>query len=227
VDVHPNDVEAHFDLGRTYLRSGRHEEGIVELSMALLLDPWDARVAGLLAQAHQRVGDHVRAADAARRALDLEPADSEARYVLATSLVRLGQVEEGQRELAIYQRQQADTSAARTRALDIESLKRRAAILTIEGRHAEAAAVRREVTALEPQNGEAQLALGEALVAAADFAGAIDPLETAARLGAHPDTHRLLANAYGALGRMAQAEQAQQRYAALKREALRQRGARR
>ena len=227
VDVAPNDVEAHLDLGRTYLRIGQHDEALVELSMALLLDPWHARVAVLLAQAHQRAGDHERAVDAARRALELEPEDAEARYVLATSLVRLGHVDEGTRELNVYQRHQDDAAAARARALEIEALKRRAAVETAGGRHADAAVLRRQVAALEPRDGEAHLALGEALVAAGDFSAAIEPLETAVRLGAHPESHRLLGDAYAALGRTEQSAQARQRYAALKRDALRQRGARR
>ena len=222
IDVHPNDPDAHVDLGEIYLRQGRHDEALAEFTVALLLDPEHIAAATGSAQAHLQNGAFERAADAARRALELDGAESEARYVLATSLIRAGRTEEGKRQLEIFQEQQAAAAAARTRSLQIEGLRREAAVSVAAGKHADGVALLREVLALEPSY-TSHLELGLALLDAEQPGEALDHLNAAAKLNAPFDVHRYLAAAYAALGNTEQSEREQATYERLRREALRRR----
>jgi hypothetical protein len=69
----------------------------------------------------------------ARRAVALDSSHKEARYVLATSLVRMGNVRRRQRELDVYQRLQAERPPARSRQLEIEGLRRDASVSILNG----------------------------------------------------------------------------------------------
>ena len=90
VDLVPNDADAHQDLGATYLRQGRHDEALAEFTAALMLNPARTEAYAAIGQVHLRDGRYHEAADAARHAVELNAAHKEARYVLATSLIRLG-----------------------------------------------------------------------------------------------------------------------------------------
>jgi tetratricopeptide (TPR) repeat protein len=225
VDLHPNDADAHYDLGDVYLRQGRHDEARAELTLVLLLDPWHADAAASLAQTHLRRQDYAAAADAARRALELDPEDSEARYVLGTSLIRLGRVEDGQRELETLRRQQAEVAAARAHILEVEGLRRDAAVAIADGTFVEAVALRRKVLALDP-SAFSHLELGLALLDAGQPEEAIERLHTAARMDGPFEVHRYLAEAYAAAGRQAESDRERATYERRKQEALRGRGGR-
>ena len=223
--LHPNDPDAHFDLGDIYLRQGRHEDALAELSVVLLLEPAHVKAAALMAQAHLRNMDYDAAVAAARRSLDGDPAQSEARYVLATALVRLGRTEEGKKELETFQRQQAEAAAARARFLEVEGLRREAAISAGDGDHARTTANLRKVLALEASY-RSRLELGLALLDADQPAEALEQLTAAASdLDATYDVHRYLAAAYLALGRVADSQREQAAYDRIRREALKRRAA--
>ena len=220
VDVHPNDAEAHYDLGEMYLRQARHEEALAEYWAALLVDPTHAKAAASMAQAHLRTGAYEAATEAARRALELDGGHEQARYVLGTALVRLGRRDEGKRELDIFQRQQAEASAARTRMFEVEGLRRDAALSAADGDPARTVALLRQVLALDPSD-VSHLELGLALLDAGQPAEALEHLNAAARLNAPYDVHRYLAAAYAALGRRADSERELASYARIHREVLR------
>ena len=222
VDAHPNDADAHYDLGDIYLRQGRHEWALAELSLVLLLDPWHAQAAALLARAHLRANGYDRAAAAARRALELDPEHREARYALGTALMRLGQADEGRRELEIFQQQQAETATLRARAFELEGLRRDATVAAADGQPAEAVALLRKALAIEP-SASLHLELGLALLDTEETAEAVDHLTAAARLGAPFIVHRYLAAAHDALGRVDDSRRAQAEYERLRQEALRRR----
>lgn len=224
VDVHPNDADAHYDLGEMYMRRARQDEALAEFAIALLLNPAHAAAAASMAQAHLRSGSPAAAAEAARRALELDAEHSEARYVLGTALVRLGRAEEGRRELEIFQRQQADAAAARTRMFEVEGLRRDAMIAAAEGNHPRAVELLRKVAALEDSH-TSRLELGLALLDAGQPAEALDHLNAAARLGAPYVIHQYLADAYEALGRAADSARELASYERIHREALRRRAA--
>jgi tetratricopeptide (TPR) repeat protein len=224
-EVHPNDPDAHYDLGDIYLRQGRHDEALAELSVVLLLEPAHVKAAALMAQAHLRNADYDEAVAAARRALDADPAQSEARYVLATALLRLGRADEGKKELETFQRQQAETAASRARLLEVQGLRRDAAVSAADGDHARTVANLRKVLELETSY-VSRLELGLALLDADQPAEALEHLDAAARdLDATYDVHRYLSAAYLALGRVADSQREQAAYDRIRREALKRRAA--
>jgi len=91
----PNDHNAHRDLGRVYSLQGDAVRARAELEIALLLNPADTDTLTALGQLHLSEARLADAADASRRALEIDPGHREARYVHATSLIRMGNADAG------------------------------------------------------------------------------------------------------------------------------------
>jgi tetratricopeptide (TPR) repeat protein len=227
IELIPNDAAAHHELGDVYLRQNRHTEALAELTVAVMLDPSLARAHAAAAQVHLREGRYGDAAEAATRVLGLDPEHREARYTLATSLIRLGRAEDGKKELAIFQRMQAEDAAARSRVFELEGLTREAAVSAASGDHGKAVALLQKVVDDDPTVAGSILDLGLALVAAGRHSEAIRFLKKAAELGAHHEVHKHLAAAYGVLGQMDESRRAHALYEQLKRDDLRRAGANR
>lgn len=225
VDLVPNDADAHRELGDIYLRQGRHPEALAEFSIALLFDPAQLAALTATAQLHLRDGRFEEAAAASRRALALDSEHREARYTLATALIRLGRIDEGRRELAIFERQQAEDAAARARTFELEGLKREAAVSGAAGDHDRAVALLRTVVDADPTVASASLDVGFALISAGRHADAIRFLQKAIELGAHYEVHRHLAEVYAALGRTDESLDERARFEQRRRDALRRAGA--
>ena len=221
IDVHPNDAAAHADLGRALMQLVRHPQALAEFAVAVMIDPADASSHSAMAQIHLRDGEFEAAARAARTALAVDPTSIEAQYVLATALIRGGNAEAGRQELEHYQQLQAADTADRERIFEQERLRREATVAAAAGDHDTAIAHRRRIVELSPRSGAARFELGTTLMTARDFAGAIEALTAAVTLGAPPDAHGRLADAYEALGRTADAGRARADYDRVKAEALR------
>ena len=226
VDLVPNDAAAHRELGDVFVQQGRHTEALAEFAIVLLLDPMSVDAYAATAQLQLREARYAEAAEAATRVLGLDPEHREARYALATSLIRLGRADEGKRELDIFQKQQADDAAARTRLFELEGLRREARVSAAAGDHTRAIALLRQVVDADPEISGSLLDLGFALIDAGQHAEALRFLEKAVALGAHYEVHRHLAAAYGVLGRDVDSRRERARYEQLKREALRRTGGR-
>lgn len=225
VEIHPNDPDAHHDLGDIYLRQGRHDEALAEFIAALMLNPDLVETHAAMAQIHLREARFPEAMASSRRAIALAPSHEQARYTLATALIRSGQPEEGKKELAAFQRLQAESAAARSRMFEAEGLKREAALATAAGDHEKAVALLHRVFVLQPSAASSHLELGLAHLRAGQYTEAIDRLRTAAVLDPTPDVHRHLADAYAATGQAEDSAREMAAYDRLKREALRRRSA--
>jgi tetratricopeptide (TPR) repeat protein len=226
-DVHPNDAESHQDLGDTYARVGRHDEALAEFAVVLMLDPRHARAYAAIAQVHLKDGRYAEAAEAAQRALDLDPTRRQARYTLATSLIRLGKADEGRKELELFQRLQAEATAAQSRELELDGLRREAAVNSQTGNHTKAVELLRKALLDAPEEAASYMDLGLALLKAGQPAEAIERLRTAEQLNAPLQVHRHLADAYAALGQLEESRREQATFERLKQEQLRQAGANR
>ena len=224
INAVPNDPDAHRELGEVYYLQGDNLKASAEFAVALLLDPADVEAHTAMGQLHLREGRHGEAAEASRRALELDGRHREARYVHATALIRLGNPEEGTREMQEFQRLQADDAALRSRAFELGRLRREAAVATGAGDHASAVTLLQQALVFDPTAASSHLDLGLALLKAGRLAEAVERLNTAAALNAHVDVHQHLADAYAALGQAEDRQKAQATYERLKQETIRKTG---
>jgi tetratricopeptide (TPR) repeat protein len=101
-----NDPFAHRSLGLALHRAGRDDEALVELLVSRYLGHEDALTAAVMGRIHLNAGRLAMAETILRRAVAMAPDSAEARYALARTLLRAGQDEDGQRQLAEFQRLQ-------------------------------------------------------------------------------------------------------------------------
>ena len=219
-DLVPNDRQAHLDLGRVFFLQGDDVQARAEFEIALLLNPSSVDAYTSLGQIHLRGGRYQEAADASRRALEIDVAHREARYVHATALLRMGNTEDGTAEMRVFQRLQAEDAAARARAFELGRLRREANVSLAAGDYANAVALLQRALVAEPTSATSHLDLGVALLESGQAAAAIERLTTAAALNAPLDVHRHLARAYAALGQKDESQKEQALYERLKRESI-------
>ena len=150
VALEPNAVEAHNDLGDVYRKQNRDDEALVEFLVATLLDPLDGGGTPRSVKSTSPRARYRDATEALRRALTLEPDHAEARYALATALIRLGIDEEGKQQLEIAQRLQMERLEAVRRDYQVNLLRIEAALRTSEGRFDDAARLWQQVADREP-----------------------------------------------------------------------------
>jgi tetratricopeptide (TPR) repeat protein len=206
IDANPNNADAHKSLGEIYALQGRHDEALAEFAATLLIDP--GSVGGLVgaSQVFLRLGRFEEALDLSRQALALDDRLKDARYALAMSLMRLGRQDEGRRELAIFERMQADVMAATTRQSELNTIRRDAAQRLAANDYAAAATRFRQAIALDPNVAGLHRDLGLALVKSGQFDEAVAALDAAIQLEDTADAHQLLADAYNAMGRVAESD---------------------
>jgi tetratricopeptide (TPR) repeat protein len=220
VNLIPNDHGAHRDLARVYSLQGDDVQARAELEIALLLSPGETDALTALGQLHLREGRPMDAMEASRRALEIDPGNREARYVHATSLIRLGNTDEGSAEMQVFQRLQSEDGEARARTFELGRLRREASVARAAGEYTTAVALLQRALVLEPRAATSHLDLGLALLEGGQIAAAIERLTTAAALNAPFDVHRHLAKAYATLGQKDESAKEQATYERLRREAI-------
>ena len=206
VDVNPNNADAHKSLGEIYALQGRHDEALAEFAATLLIDPKHIGALVGASQLFLRLGRFEEAADLSKQALALDNRLKDARYTYAMSLIRLGRADEGRRELAVFERMQAEVMAATTRQSELNTIRRDAAERLRENDYPAAATLLRQAIALDPNMAAVQRDLGLALVRSRQYDAALAPLDKAVSLEDTADAHQLLAEAYKALGRAAESD---------------------
>ena len=100
----PNEPEAHRDLGAVFLRLGRDDEALTEFLMALSLGGEDAATVSAIGRIHLAAERLDAAERSLRRAVELNPTNSEARYALGNTLIRMGKTSEGMQHLREFDR---------------------------------------------------------------------------------------------------------------------------
>ena len=220
----PNDALAHHELAEMYFRLGRLDEALAEHTVALMLDPRRADSQVGVAQVHLREGHFADAAAAAKRATELAADHKEARYVLATALLRLGRADEGNRELQEYQRLQREATALQAKRFEIAALRRDATVSAANGDHDRAISLLRKALDADAQDPASELDLGLALLRAGKAPEAIPHLRAGVP-GGPPEVHRHLAAAYEAAGQADESRRERALYAQARQEALRRAGA--
>jgi tetratricopeptide (TPR) repeat protein len=206
IDANPNNAEAHKSLGEIYLLQGRTDEALAEFAVTVVIDPGNVGAFVGASQAFSRLGRFDAALDLGRRALTLDARLKDARYAIATALLRLGRVDEGQRELAIFERMQAEVIADARRQSELNTVRRDADRSLAAGDNAAAAPLLRRASALDPGNADLLRDLGGALVRSGHPDEAVPALEKAIQLDDTIEARRILADAYKAVGRTADSE---------------------
>ena len=206
IDVNPNNADAHKSLGEIYALQGRHDEALAEFAATLLIDPKNEGALVGASQVFHRIGRFDEALDLSKQALALDDRLKDARYALAMSLLRLGRQDEGRRELATFERMQAEVMAAMTRQSELNTIRRDASQRLHNNDYAAAATLLRRAASLDPASANVRRDLGFALVKSGQNDEAIAALSDAIRLEDTVDAHELLAEAYKAAGRVAEAE---------------------
>ena len=221
IEAAPNDAHAHRELAELYSQRGRHDEALAEFVAALVINPQSSEAYAGIGQIRHRTGRYADAAEASQRALELDRANSRARYTLATSLIRLGETEAGKKELQEFERMQTEALASEHREWELKAIKLEASASLENGEYDKAVALLRKAVPYEPNVASPYLSLGRALLKAGQPEEAIEKLKKALALNAGPDAHWHLVEAYRAVGRLEESEREKAIYERLRDERLR------
>ena len=130
----PDSSEARLGLGDVYLREGKSDDALAEYGVIAATTPQSVPAQFRVADANLRRGSYPEAAEAAAKALAIEPKHQRARYIRATALLRMDRKEEGDRELELYRKLEAESRAETDSSRNVVVLNRGAAGEYLEGR---------------------------------------------------------------------------------------------
>jgi len=116
--LRPDDSAAHYALAEVFRARDDLDSARVEALAAALLDPTTAGPLVMIGQLDAAAGRDDAALGMLRRAVDLAPADPEARYALGRTLVRLGRTDEARRELEVFRRLQSQAMEEERRRVE-------------------------------------------------------------------------------------------------------------
>jgi tetratricopeptide (TPR) repeat protein len=158
----PESVGARLGLGDVYLQQGRSEDALKEYDRVLAKDDKNASAHYRAADANLKLGRAAEAAAAARKALAIDQNHHKAHFVLATALLRTGAEEEGNRELEVFRKLEAESRAETDRERNTFAANREAAAKLLDGHGEEALDAFRAAIAAWPDSVTAYLNLGTA-----------------------------------------------------------------
>ena len=127
---HPDDSEAHYNLGMAYLHLDRNQEALETLQKAAALEPKAPAAHLARGVALSRLGRDLQAVEAFRRAMSLDPDDPLAYLNLGITYLRLGRHRRGSQSIIHAIRLRPDSPEAHYElGLANLSLKNRASAL--------------------------------------------------------------------------------------------------
>ncbi|MCH2105691.1 MAG: tetratricopeptide repeat protein [Planctomycetes bacterium] len=173
MDVNPQCVEAHFNMGLLHLRVGRPEQAVPNLEVALTNSPRDLRYMVALGVALERAGDDARAKDLAMDALSYHPRSPGPKSILGTLAAKRRDFQEAERWL---------TETLRENPSNSQALFDLAKVFLATNRVADAMPLLEEVCLKMPDNFEAHYTFGALLYEAGDHLRATPSLLNAFRL---------------------------------------------
>lgn len=197
----PNEPQAHLALSAVFSEQGAPDAALAESLAALVIDPASADAYALSAVLFQQKGQEADAAAFSQRALELDPRHQQARYSLGTSLLRLGRRQQGVDVLTEFRRIQSDALEADERQRTLEALEREALDEFRRGAIEKSVALFEQVLSFDPRRPSSHVNLAVALLKIGRAQPALDTLLRLRVLKDDAEIHRLLAQAYAALGR--------------------------
>jgi tetratricopeptide (TPR) repeat protein len=212
ITLNPNNAEAHRSLGEIYYLQGQDDEALAEFLVSVWIDPMDARAYAALGKVQVRAQRYAEAIPALLRAVALDPGRADAHYALGQALARTGKTEEARREIAEFERLDAAQRERSQRDFRIEQTRVEAGRLLTAGDVDGALSLLRGLAAEDPENPRWTRELGAAFLRERRVPDAIAALEAAQARTATVEGERLLADAYAAAGRSADAGERRARY---------------
>lgn len=155
LDINPNLLMAHNDLGASYLSSGDYDKAVYHLKRATDLNPDSAPAYNNLGKALTETGKTEEALKAYEKAVNIAPNDDLARSNLATALVKNGKIGR-----AVEEYEKAVETSPNS-ALFHYNL---GTALLLGGKIEEGIAELRKAVGINPHFGEAYTNLGRALI---------------------------------------------------------------
>jgi tetratricopeptide (TPR) repeat protein len=104
--VAPGSATAYYQLGDAYVRQSRWDDGIAALQQSLWLNPFYSAPYILLGKAYSQKRQPATAESMLRRAIEYDPNNRTAHYLLAQLLQQAGRLDEAKQEFAIAERLQ-------------------------------------------------------------------------------------------------------------------------
>jgi tetratricopeptide (TPR) repeat protein len=179
----PDSSEARLGLGDVYLREGKPDEALAEYGPIAAASPQSVPAQFRIADANLRRGSYPEAAAAAGKALAIDPKHQRARYIRATALLRMDRKEEGDGELELYRKLEAETRAERDSSRNIVVLNRGAAGKFLEGKPDEAIDMFRKIIETYPDVSSQYLNLGTLQGKLGRHQAAVDTFQKVLSLG--------------------------------------------
>ena len=105
----PGNAAAYYQLGDAYTRQSRWDDGIAALQQSLWLNPFYSGPYILLGKAYSQKGQPATAEGMLRRAIEYDPNNRTAHYLLAQLLQKAGRGDEAKQEFAIAERLQGQS----------------------------------------------------------------------------------------------------------------------
>lgn len=163
LEISPKNADARMALGDVYLRRDQREAARAEYSTLMSAFPDRALPLYRFADASLKIGDFAQAAAAAEKALKIDPQERKARFVRGQALMRIGRIEEGQKELEEFSKQEAAAQADLNSQRDLIVSNRGAADLLLKGQGDQAIALFQSSLKAHPDSASLRLNLGLAL----------------------------------------------------------------
>jgi tetratricopeptide (TPR) repeat protein len=104
LEVNPTDSMALYRLGDAYVRQLRWDDAVAALQKSVWLNPFFSGPYILLGKAYAKKNDPAAAEGMYRRAVDYDPNNKAAHYLLGQLLRQMGRMDEARRELEIAER---------------------------------------------------------------------------------------------------------------------------
>jgi tetratricopeptide (TPR) repeat protein len=200
----PDSLEARLGLGDVYLREGKADDALAEYGPVAAASPQSVPAQFRIADANLRRGNYPEAAAAAEKALAIDPKHQRTRYIRATALLRMDRKEEGDRELELYQKLEAETRAERDRSRNVVVLNRGAAGEFLDGRPEKAIDMFLKIIETYPDVSSQYLNLGIVQSKLGRHQAAVDTFQKMLSLGLDDNflVYRNLSQEYRLLGDM-------------------------
>jgi tetratricopeptide (TPR) repeat protein len=183
LEVTPDSSEARLGLGDVYLREGKPDDALAEYAPVAAAAPQSVPAQFRVADANLRRGSYPEAAAAAAKALAIDPKHQRARYIRATAFLRMDRKEEGDKELELYRKLEAETRAETDRNRNVVVLNRGAAGKFLEGKPEEAIEMFLKIIETYPDVSSQYLNLGMVQSKLGRHQAAIDTFQKMLSLG--------------------------------------------